>query len=107
MLERQRLHLKYGILVMTLFQLIVGDPRAEVMDMMKTYISREPLQDLRKFIERTTIQAGVEELPIRVTLPISGVKVMLNIEQPHAHPTSDKQNRDFHQQEGRPANLYH
>ena len=80
MLERQRLHLKSGVLVVTLLQLIIRDSRAKVMDMMETDISREPLQDLRKFIERTAIQTRVEKLPIRVTLPIGRVKVMLHIE---------------------------
>jgi hypothetical protein len=31
----------------TLFEVVVGDPRAEVMDVVKTDISREPLQDFR------------------------------------------------------------
>ena len=79
MLKRQRLDLKSWILVVALLQLVVGNPWAEVMDMMETDIPGEPLQDLGKFIERTTVQAGVEELPIWVTFPIGRVKVMLNI----------------------------
>src|SRR5215210_1293876 len=80
MLKRQRLNLKNRILIVALFQLIVGNPWAEVMDMMKTDIPGEPLQDFGELIERTAIQAGVEELPIWVAFPISWVKVMLNIE---------------------------
>ena len=36
--------LKAGILTVTIFQFVIGDLRAQVVDVMKANISREPLQ---------------------------------------------------------------
>ena len=42
---------KDGIFLVTLLQLVVGNLRAEVMDVMKADVAREPLQHFGEFIE--------------------------------------------------------
>ena len=43
MLKRKRFDLELRILVVTLLQFVIGDARAEVMDMMEADVPREPL----------------------------------------------------------------
>ena len=65
---------------MTFLKFIVRDPRAEVMDVMETDISSEPLQNFWKLIEGTAIHASVEEFPLRVAFPVRRVEIVLHIE---------------------------
>src|SRR5512138_2350193 len=95
------------ILAMALFQLVVRDLRAEVVDMVKADITREPLQDFRQFIEGAALHTCREEIPIGMTLPVARGKVMLNIEQPDTGRSSDQQNGKLDQQEGPPADRQH
>src|ERR1700690_3918868 len=41
---------------MTLLEVVIGDARAEVMDVMEADIAREPLQHLGQFVKRTALQ---------------------------------------------------
>lgn len=97
--------MKDGIFLITGFEFVIGNPRAEMMDVMEADIPREPLQDFGKLIERTTVHASLEELPILVAFPISGVKVVLDVEQPHARAAGHQQDGDFDQQIRLPANM--
>ena len=45
--------LEYRVLFVTPFQVIIRNARAQVMDMMKPNITREPLQNPGKFKKRT------------------------------------------------------
>ena len=78
--KRKRLNLEDRVLVVTFLQFVIGDLRAEVVNMMETNIAGKPLQHFGKFIERTAVHASLEELPILVALPVGRLKVMLNIE---------------------------
>ena len=71
--------MEQGIFVIALGQVVVGDLGAQVMDVMKTDVPSEPLQDERKFIEGTALQACLHKLPAFVVVPVGRVKVMLNI----------------------------
>jgi len=90
---------------MAFLQLVVGDLRAEVMDVMETDVTREPLQDLGELVEGAAIHTGLEELPILVAFPIGRLKVMLYVEQPHARAASHEQNGDLNQQICLPADV--
>ena len=105
MFERQRLNLKHGIVIVTFLKFVIRDSRAQMMDMMETNIPCEPLQHFGKFIEGAAIHTGVEELPFRVTFPIRGVKIMLDIEEPDARAAGDEQDRYFDQKESCPRRL--
>lgn len=82
---------------MAFLQFVVGDLRAEVMDVMEADVAREPLQHFRQFVERTACHARLEEIPVLVALPIGRVEIMLDVEQPHARRAGDQQDGNFHQ----------
>src|SRR5579863_1372640 len=46
--------------VVTLLQMVVGDERAQMVDMMKPDIARKPLQDSRQFVERAPLQCSLQ-----------------------------------------------
>src|SRR5208283_4140822 len=48
--------LKQRLGLVALFQVIIRYPRAEMMDVMKPDVAREPLQYLGQFVERTALQ---------------------------------------------------
>ena len=49
--KRQRFDLEHGILVVAFLQFVIGDPWAQVMDVMKTNIACKPLQQFGEPIE--------------------------------------------------------
>src|SRR6202789_3576718 len=68
------------IRVVTLLQVVVGNEGAQMVDMMKTDIAREPLQDSRQLIERAALQCGFRVIPLVAALPVSPFKLMLYVE---------------------------
>ncbi len=56
--ERDRLHiLENRMRSVTSLQIIIGDAGAEVMDVVKPNIAREPLESLGQTVERTALEA--------------------------------------------------
>ena len=52
--KRKRFYLlKHQICFVTSLQIIIGNPRAQMVNVMIADVSREPLHNLRQFIERT------------------------------------------------------
>jgi hypothetical protein len=48
-----------------------------MMDMVKTAVSREPLQNFRKFVKRTSLQRGHCVIPVCAALPLTTFELML------------------------------
>src|SRR5689334_11710040 len=92
---------------MTFLELVIRDPWAQVVDVMETDIACEPLQQLGKLVERAAVHAGVEELPLRMALPVGGVEIVLHVKEPDSRAAGDQQNRDLDQQESCPTNFEH
>ena len=80
--------MKDGILFIGLRKVVIGDLRAQMVDVMETDVPAEPLQDGRQFIKGTALQAGFEVIPLAVALPIHSLEIMLNIEQPYPRTCS-------------------
>jgi len=91
----QRLHMEQWVFVITLGQVVVGDLGAQVMDMMKSDVPAEPLQDERQFVEGTALQSRFCEFPTIIVIPIGGVKVVLNVEKPNPDRGTDHDNRQL------------
>jgi len=66
----------------TSLQIIIGDTGAEVMDVVKPNIAREPLESLGQTIERTALEGGNCVIPCFTALPVRPVELMLNVEHP-------------------------
>ena len=69
-----------GIFVIAFGQVVVGNLRAQVMDVMKTDVPTEPLQDERQFIKGTALQPRFYEFPAFVVVPVGRVKIVLDVE---------------------------
>jgi len=54
-----------------LLQVIIGNPRAEVMKVMKPNVAGEPLQDLGQFVERTPFQRRRGVIPVIAVFPVT------------------------------------
>ena len=91
-----------GIFVIAFGQVIVGDLRAQMMDMMKTDIPGEPLQEKRQFIEGTALQSRFYEFPAFVVVPVRWIKIVLDVEQPDPDRSTDQEDRQLHQKIGFP-----
>src|ERR1700722_1983794 len=63
----------------TFLQMIVGDERAQMMNVMKSDVARKPLQDARQFIERAPLQCGLRVVPFIAALPIGALELMLHV----------------------------
>ena len=74
--------MKNRIFVITLGQVVVGDLRAQVVDVVKTDVAAEPLQNERQFIEGTSLQSRLHKFPAFVVVPIGRVKIMLDVKEP-------------------------
>src|ERR1700678_1371676 len=68
------------IRIVTLLQVVVGNEGAQMVDMMKSDIAREPLQDSRQFVERAALQCSFRVIPLVAALPVSPFKLMLYVE---------------------------
>ena len=84
-------------------QLVVGDARIQVVDVVEADVAAEPLQNRRKLVIRAALQPGFEEVPVFVPLPEGAREVVLHIEQPDADRRGNRQDRDLYQQHSLPA----
>ena len=68
-----------GIFIIAFREIVVRDLGAQVVDVMKADVPTKPLQDKRQLVKRTALQPGLHKLPAFMVIPISGVKVMLDL----------------------------
>jgi hypothetical protein len=79
--QRERFDLgKQCVCFMAPLQIVIGDPRAQMMNVMKADIAGEPLKNPRKFVERTSLQSGVGITPRIAALPIGALELVLYVE---------------------------
>ena len=83
--------MEQGIFVIAFGQVVIGDLRAQVMDVMKTDVAREPLQDERQLIEGTALQPRLHKFPAFVPIPVGRVEVVLHVEKPDPDRGADHQ----------------
>ena len=64
---------------MARLQVVVGDTRAEMVDVMIADVAREPLQQAGQLVIRTAGHRGHRIIPLFVPLPINPFILMLHI----------------------------
>src|ERR1700722_11865399 len=111
--ERERFHarekshrldlLKKRIRLVASLQVVIGNARTQMMDVMKTDIARKPLQNLGQFIKGTALQRGRRKAPVLAALPIDTFKLVLHIKQPHPRAAGRHENNQLNQQISFPA----
>src|ERR1700683_4096619 len=83
--QRDRLYsLEVRVCPMTVFQMVIRNARTQVMDVMKSNITGEPLQYFGELIVGATTQRRVGVVPVLATRPIRALKLVLHVEKPHA-----------------------
>src|SRR6185503_11292517 len=79
------------IFIIAFGQVVVGDLGAQMMDVMKTDVAREPLQEKRQFVKGTALQARLYKFPAFVPIPVGRVEVVLHVEKPNPDRGADHQ----------------
>ena len=81
--------------VVALLQIVVGNIRANVMNVMQANIAGEPLEYFGQLKVRAALQCHFHRIPRSVTRPVRVLKLMLNIEQPKAEAPGDQNDRQL------------
>lgn len=81
------------ILVVDLFQTIIGDSRRQMVNVVEADVAREPLQKFRQFVERTSLHRSADEAPFVIGFPIGMLELMLNVEKPNSRARRDVEHR--------------
>src|SRR5258708_21029143 len=90
--------LKERLRFVAFLQMIVGNPRAEMMDVMKTDISRKPLQHPGELVVRAAFERRLGVIPILPAFPVNDLELMLNIKQPNACRSGETHEGELEQQ---------
>ena len=68
---------------MASFQIVIRDAGAEMVNMVKTNVPREPLEHFGKLVKRTPFQGGAFVVPFVAALPIDAFKLVLDVKKPN------------------------
>src|SRR3712207_6141681 len=68
-------------LLMAALQVVVRDPRAEVVDVVVADVPAEPLQHLRQLEERAAADRRVGVVPALAALPVGVLELVLDVEE--------------------------
>jgi hypothetical protein len=82
-----------------LWQSIIRNPAAQMMDVVHADIGGEPAQDDWQVIMRTAMQPGFVKIPALVMSLERMLELVLDIEQPDADRGGEKRDRQLHEQE--------
>src|SRR6185437_3633993 len=97
--ECQRLDIpKYRFRAVAVLQVVVRNPRFQMMDVMKADVPGEPLQDLGQLEVAAALEGYKPVVPFLATLPVRLVELVLNVKQPHTGAASHRQNGELEQQ---------
>src|SRR5439155_7129846 len=78
--ERDGLHaLKQRLCFVALLQVIIGNPRTQMMNVVKPDVAGEPLHQLGQFVERTALQVPRSVITFPATFPIDPFNLMLDV----------------------------
>src|SRR5437773_11814514 len=80
--QGDRLHaLKQRLRFVTFLQVVVRNPRTQMVNVVKPNVAREPLQHPGQSVERTALQRRRRVIPLPATFPINPLKLMLHVKQ--------------------------
>ncbi len=99
--QRQLVHLlEHGLLAEALREPVIGDRRAQVMDMVKADVAGEPVQNSRQRIHRAALQRDRHVIASIAALPVDPVELVLDVEQPDTGGARDGEGGDQQQKRG-------
>ena len=77
----------------TRLEIVIWNPRAQVVNMVETDIAAKPLQDRRELVKRGPLERLTQVAPILVALPVGIFELVLNVEQPNTRRPRDEHDR--------------
>ncbi len=83
---------------MTGLQVVIGDRRTDMMQVVKADVAGGPLQKLRQAIKRGPFHRHPQRIPSLAACPIDTLELVLHIEEPEAGATGDLDDGQLHQQ---------
>src|SRR5215208_3633918 len=95
--------LEQPLALVALLQVVVGNPRAQMMDVMEADIAREPLQQAGQLVEGAAAQSRSRVVPVLAALPVRIFELVLHVEQPDARGACYQQDYRLNQQIRRKA----
>src|SRR6266545_3165166 len=92
--QRDRRHaLKDRLGFVAFLEVIIGNPRTQMMDVMKPDVAGEPLQHHGQFVEGTTSQRRRGIIPFLAAFPVNSFELVLHIKQPHSGRAGHQEHR--------------
>ena len=91
---------KLGMIAQHLWQAVIGNAAAQMMNVMHTDIGREPAQDMRQIVMRAAVQRRLVQVPGGGLDPKRILELMLNVEEPNADRGRKQHDGHVHEQEG-------
>ena len=91
------------VLVVAALEPVVGDPGAQVVDVVQADVRGEPLEDLRELQEGRAEEGGVVVVPVLLPVPVGVLELVLHVEQPHPEGARQQGDRELDHQEGHDA----
>src|SRR5687767_8841705 len=82
----------------TPLQIVIGDARAEVVQVVIADIPGKPLEDFRQLVKRAALQRGGGVVPVFSAFPVNAVKLMLHVKEPDAYGAGDPHDRELNQE---------
>ena len=92
------------VVVVGALEVVIGDPWAEVVDVVQPDVAREELKDLWQLQVRAAPKSGRRVGPGVVALPVNVFELVLHVEQPDASGAGEHRGRELHEQNRLPAN---
>ena len=78
-------------------QAVARNLASEMVDVMETDRSGEPVQDARQIVERAALESGGVDVPLTGGPPVGVLELVLHIEQPDPDGAADSEHRELHQ----------
>jgi len=75
--------------VVASFQIVIGNADAEMVNVMKTDVAGEPLENSRQLVERAALKSGRGIIPIFAAFPVNAFKLMLDVKEPESGRATD------------------
>ncbi len=88
---------------MASFQIVVRDPRTEMVDVVEADVAGEPLQDAGKLVEGAALHGCVGVVPGFIALPVGPFELVLHVEEPESPATADCEDGQLNDEPGQEA----
>ena len=97
--QRQRRNVvEDRVLVVRALEVVVRDPRVEVVDVVQPDVAGEELEQLRELEVRAALERGLGEAPVVAALPVGVLELVLHVEEEDAGRAADQERRRLDEQ---------